>query len=104
MLTLLRCCRCSVFQVIIALWLVSMLLFAPLLWVLQTQPVDLGPQLAEAVEFYGLKFCVENWTKPDFSKKVYGEYMWVPWSGNSHQDAGPRARGQGMPSVGTALL
>lgn len=60
-------------QVIVALWLVSTLLFAPLLWVLQTQPVDLGGQLAEAVETNGLKFCVENWTGPGFSKKVYGK-------------------------------
>lgn len=67
-------------QVIIALWLVSMCLFAPLLWVLQTEPVSLGEPFAEAVETNGLKFCVENWGKEEgYRKKVYGECLSV-WS------------------------
>ncbi|XP_052121994.1 orexin/Hypocretin receptor type 1-like isoform X2 [Frankliniella occidentalis] len=68
--------RKSTIFVIVALWVVSTLLFAPLLWVQQTQPVYL-PGLEEAVETYGLKFCMENWSKQDFSKKVYGACLFT---------------------------
>ncbi|XP_034256149.1 QRFP-like peptide receptor [Thrips palmi] len=71
--------RKSTTIVIIALWLVSMCLFAPLLWVLQTEPVNLGEPFAEAVETNGLKFCVENWGKEEdgYRKKVYGAFLFT---------------------------
>lgn len=71
--------RKSTTIVIIALWLVSMCLFAPLLWVLQTEPVNLGQDFAEAVESNGLKFCVENWGKEEdgYRKKVYGAFLFT---------------------------
>jgi len=62
-------------QVIVGLWAVSLLIFAPLLWVRKTASVELGddPRMTAAVDTYGLKYCFEDWPKPGFSKSIYGE-------------------------------
>lgn len=67
-------------QVILALWLVSMTIFGPVLWVRQTESVELGddPILIDAVHRYGLAWCIEDWGHPHakstLSKHVYGTF------------------------------
>ncbi|KAE9536001.1 hypothetical protein AGLY_007902 [Aphis glycines] len=75
--------RKSTIYVILALWLVSMTIFGPVLWVRQTESVELGddPILIDAVHRYGLAWCIEDWgnahAKSTLSKHVYGILCFV---------------------------
>eukprot|EP00102_Acyrthosiphon_pisum_P015858 XP_008186605.1 PREDICTED: gastrin/cholecystokinin type B receptor-like [Acyrthosiphon pisum] len=75
--------RKSTIYVILALWLVSMTIFGPVLWVRQTESVELGddPILIDAVHRYGLAWCIEDWGHPyaksTLSKHVYGILCFV---------------------------
>ncbi|KAJ1519704.1 hypothetical protein ONE63_004965 [Megalurothrips usitatus] len=72
--------RKSTIVVIIALWVVSTLLFAPLLWVQRTQePAGLTDMLPanNALDNGGLKICIEDWDRTPFSKKVYGVFLFT---------------------------
>ncbi|XP_046684843.1 orexin receptor type 2-like [Homalodisca vitripennis] len=69
--------RKSTIFVILFLWLVSLTIFAPVLWVRQTELVDLGddPLLSAAVQRYGLTWCIEDW--PHRSRHIYGVLCFV---------------------------
>ncbi|XP_050420376.1 gastrin/cholecystokinin type B receptor-like isoform X2 [Adelges cooleyi] len=76
--------RKSTIYVILALWLVSMIIFGPVLWVRQTESVELGddPILIDAIHRYGLAWCIEDWgtahTKSStLSKHAYGVLCFV---------------------------
>lgn len=58
---------------ILLLWAVSLAIFLPVLWVRQTELVDLGddPRLSAAVRKYSLTWCIEDW--PHRSRHFYGE-------------------------------
>lgn len=57
-----------------------MTIFGPILWVRQTESVELGedPILVDAVHRYGLAWCIEDWgtthTESKLSKHAYGAY------------------------------
>ncbi|XP_050545008.1 QRFP-like peptide receptor isoform X2 [Daktulosphaira vitifoliae] len=75
--------RKSTIYVILALWLVAMAIFGPVLWVRQTESVELGddPILIDAIHKYGLAWCIEDWsntqTKLTLSKHAYGIICFV---------------------------
>jgi len=60
-----------------------MTIFGPVLWVRQTESVELGddPILIDAVHRYGLAWCIEDWGNPHakstLSKHVYGTFYFI---------------------------
>lgn len=60
-----------------------MAIFGPVLWVRQTESVELGddPILIDAVHRYGLAWCIEDWgithPKSTLSKHLYGTFQFI---------------------------
>ncbi|XP_054275678.1 orexin receptor type 2-like [Macrosteles quadrilineatus] len=69
--------RKSTIFMILFLWVVSLTIFLPVLWVRETELVDLGddPLLSAAVKKYSLTWCIEDWSHR--SRRAYGVLCFV---------------------------